>query len=85
MRLDFLSPAQWTTLLNVHRDMARPLSRGFLHCGNCQKREKLNATLVEKYLREGWPVCCPDTLAGGVMNYYASEANFKKEQQRGRA
>jgi hypothetical protein len=83
MKLDFLSPAQWSSLLNMHSDAARMLGRGFIRCGNCARRENLTPRTAEQYLRQGWPICCEGTLQGGTMNYYASEENLRKELARG--
>lgn len=80
MKLDFLSPDQWKVILGLHSALARRLCRGFLACSNCHRREALTLQSTERYLRDGWPHCCEGTIAGGTMNYYASEKNFKKEQ-----
>jgi hypothetical protein len=83
MKLDFLSPEQWNALLSMHSGAARMLGRGFIRCGNCERREDLTPRTAEEYLRDGWPECCPGTLKGGTMDYYASEENLRKELARG--
>lgn len=82
MKPDFLTPTQWSGLLNMHSDLARKFARGFLLCGNCGKREKLTARTAEGYLRHGWPICCEGTLCGGTMGYYADEKKLQEELAR---
>ena len=84
MKLDFLTPAQWKSVLSLtqamHSDLERRMGRGFLRCGNCGERQPLTARLVKQYLEEeGFPVHCSGTLKGGTMNFYASEANLERE------
>lgn len=92
MKLDYLSPAQWESVLQLHNqtfgphtDLVRRMGRGFLLCLNCKRRENLTPAKVADYFREGWPHCCEGTLQGGTMNYYASEQNFQKEMLRVRS
>jgi len=36
---------------------------GVLHCGTCDTEQPCPADLAEHYLRNGWPLCCNETMS----------------------
>ncbi len=82
MKLDCLSPTQWTAILSIfdaESKLARRMAKGLLFCGNCERRLHLTPADVKYFFDVGWPVCCPNTLKGGTMSYYRNEDQLRKE------
>lgn len=65
-------------ILQVHRSIAERMGTGFMFCDNCTRVQDLSVDQVERYLRDGWPVCCEGTANGGTMRYCRAE-----ERERG--
>lgn len=60
-------------ILEVHRSIAERMGTGFMVCENCNRVQDLRPDLVQVYMSEGWPVCCPGTPNGGTMRYCRAE------------
>lgn len=85
MKADIPSLEQWKkagTILSLSAGSryVKEMAEGFLRCGNCGQRQSLTPNMVEKYFREGWPICCAETLKGGTMGYYHDEEQMNREQ-----
>jgi hypothetical protein len=60
-------------VLRITSQIAQRMGTGFILCNNCTRTQDLTPELAEKYLAEGWPVCCEGTLHGGTMSYHRAE------------
>jgi hypothetical protein len=65
-----VSPAK---IQQTNHEIALGMSSGFLVCKNCTRVQDLTVELLESYLANGWPVCCPGTPNGGTMSYCRAE------------
>lgn len=60
-------------VLKITREIVERMGTGFMLCQNCTRTQDLTPELAEKYLAEGWPVCCQGTPHGGQMSYRRAE------------